>query len=348
MSGGRAGYKQGHMLRIPVEARRGLFGAAFCLSVLAPLAAQEKDDPSAAIEKWLATDHTSSRLMRETVQVVCDAEKGLAVLGSMQPMIAQKPDAPRSKGLRSLMVQVTLEHLRRTYKSGMVFVGQYDGLKPLQPWVDPFLFELLLDTPEWYPFTFRVRLVPAIRDLQRTLPGEDRVRAVLELVEDDREPTDLRQALAAMLWQWGKKKPAEAFVQELQRATTEGDGEDRVNATLHLADYYNLLRDYKRAAGAHRAAQALARGADYEMRPIAWYAAACVHALAGQKELGMKALERCAQMHASPDLDRSLRLERSLFEKDPEIALLRADERFAALLRVAFGDEPAKKDKGSR
>lgn len=316
-------------------------GTVVCLAVLAPLAAQEKGDPSVAIEKWLASEHTSDELMRQTVEAVCDAENGLAVLGALQPRLAAKPDAPRSKGLRSLLVQVTLEHLRRTYKSGMVFVGQYDGLQALQPWVDPFLFELLLDTPEWYPFTFRVRLVPAIRDLQRTLPDAERVAAVLAMVEDEREPTDLRQALAAMLWQWGKKKPAEAFVRDLQRATTEGDGEDRVNATLQLADYYNLLRDYPRAAGAHRAAQALARGADYQLRPVAWYSAACVHALAGQKELGMKALERCARMHASPDLDRSLRLERSLFEKDPEIALLRADQRFAGLLRLAFGDEPA-------
>ena len=75
------------------------------------------------------------------------------------------------------------------------------------------------------------------------------------------------------------------------------------------------------------------------MRPIAWYSAACVHALHGNVERGLEALERCARMHASPDLDRSVRLERSLFEKDPEIALLREDKRFAVLLKLAFGDE---------
>ena len=135
-----------------------------------------------------------------------------------------------------------------------------------------------------------------------------------------------------MLWQWGEKDYADTFVRELQLATTEGDGEDRVNATLELADYFNLLRDYKRAAGAHRAAQALARGADVELLPIAWYSAACVHALLGDTERGMKALQRCAEMHASPHLDRSRRLERKLFENDPEIAALRSDKRFPALL----------------
>lgn len=321
---------------------------ALSLSLLAPLAAQQKGDPAEAIEKWLASDHTSQDLLAETVQAVCDAKAGLTTLGKMQPMIAAKPNAPRSKGLRGLLVQVTLEHLRRTYKSGMTFVGQYDGLKELQPWVAPFLFELLLETPEWYPFTFRVRLVPAIRDVQLTLPDDARVAGIIALVEDDREPTDLRHALAAALWQWGKKKHAEEFVRELQQATTEGDGEDRVNATLNLADYFNTLRDYKRAAGAHRAAQALSRGAGVELRPVAWYSAACVHALLGQKELGMKALERCARMHSSPDLDGSLRLERKLFENDPEIATLRADERFPGLLKLAFGDESAGKDEQGR
>ena len=50
----------------------------------------------------------------------------------------------------------------------------------------------------------------------------------------------------------------------------------------------------------------------------------------------MAALERCARMLASPNLDKSLRLKRALFEQDPEIALLRADERFPKLLELAF------------
>ena len=316
-----------------------MLGAALICGWTASANAQVR--PAAAIEAWLASEHTSKQLMAETVKAVCDADDGLAALGRMQAEVEDAPDAPRSKGIRSLMVQVTLEHLRRTRKSGMTFVGQYRGLEALQPWVTPFLFELLLETPEWYPYTFRVRLVPAIRDLQVRLPAGDRVAAVTAIADDEREPTDLRRALAAMLWQWGKRAQAEAQVRELQLATTEGDAQDRVDATLALADYYNLLRDYKRAAGAHRAAQALARGADVELRPIAWYAAACVHALRGDKERGIAALERCAELHSSPYLDGSLRLERKLFERDPEIALLREDARFAELVKKAFGDKSA-------
>ena len=131
-------------------------------------------------------------------------------------------------------------------------------------------------------------------------------------------------------------------------ATTEGDGEDRVNATLLLADYFNLLRDYRRAAAAHRAAQALARGADVELLPVAWYSAACVHALNGDQERGLEALRRCAEMHASPHLDESRRLERKLFEQDPEIASLRADPSFGALLELAFGERDDEDEEGGR
>ena len=343
------------MLRLVEEARRRGIGALAGLILLASGAAQQDgpggerrdpQDPAAAVEKWLATDHTSEELMGETVRAVLEQpDKGLVMIGGMLQKALEQPGTPRSKGLRSLVVQVTLEHLRRTDKSGMVFVGQYGGLAPLRPWVNDFLFGLLLDTPEWYPFTFRVRLVPPLRDLQDKLPSEDRVQAIVALIEDEREQSNLRHALAGAMWQWGRKQYAEKFLQGLRRATGEGDGEDRLQATLDLADYYNFLRDYRSAARTHRAAQALAKGAGTELRPVSWYAAACVHALLGDKEQGMAALERCARMMASPDLDRSLRLERKLWDEDPEIALLRADERFAALVELAFGkpkQEPAK------
>lgn len=299
------------------------------------------------VEKWLATDHTSEELMADTVRAVLEAPReGLKLLGGMLPAAAEKPNAPRSKGLRSLCTQVTLEHLRRTWNSGMTFVGQYGELNEMQPFATDFVFELLLDTPEWYPLTFRVRLVPALRDIQLQPPSVARLDGIVMIVEDEQETTGLRNALAAALWQWGNQKYARKVLQQLRAETAEGDGEDRVNATLHLADYYNVLRDYKSASRAHRTAQALAKNAKVDLPPIAFYSAACVQALQGDVENGIKSLETCARMHASPDLDRSLRLERSLWEKDPEIAVLRADKRFAALLLMAFGEK--KKDEDAK
>ncbi|MEC8651598.1 MAG: hypothetical protein VXY92_03475 [Planctomycetota bacterium] len=330
------------------DARGGSLYAALSLLASAPVPAQGPVEPAAAIERWLASEHTSESLMTATVEAVCDAPDGLKVLGKKLQALQVTPGEPRSKGLRSLMPKVALEHLRRTYKSGMTYAGQYGGLASLEPWIGPFLFGLLLDTPEWYPLTFRVRLVPAIRDLQQQLPDAARVAGITRLVEDEREATDLRRALAAALWQWGRPRHAVEFIRELQLATTEGDGEDRVNATLLLADYFNLLREYRRAAAAHRAAQALARGAGVELLPVAWYSAACVHALNGDQERGLEALRRCAEMHASPHLDKSRRLERKLFEQDPEIASLRADPSFGELLELAFGERDDEDGEGGR
>jgi len=345
------------MLRPGGRVHDGLGRFALGLALSAVLTAQgqggaarpaHRQSAAAAIEKWLASEHDSADLMAATVATVCDAEDGLVVLGALQDRLVDASSGPRSKGLRSLFVKVALEHLRRTHKSDMTFVGQYRGLRPLQPWLDPFLFGLLLDTPEWYPLTFRVRLVPAIRDLSPKLPSADRVEAILALVDDEREPVALRRGLAALLWRWGKKSSAQRFVRELRMATAEGDGEDRVHATLQLADYFNTLQDYRSAASAHRAAQALARGAGVELLPVAYYSAACVHALLGDKERGIEALQRCAEMHASPNLDSSRRLKRELFEEDPEIALLRTDDRFAGLLKLAFGGRSDDDEAGGR
>jgi len=336
------------MIRI---ARSLLVGALLAVSVAAQEQGERSDAPQddkqvrerlrEVSEKWLASEHTDRDLLTATVRAVLEQpDVGLPWLGGLVPAIEKAPSAPRSKGARELLLRVTLEFLRRQHKSEMVFVGQYDPLQPLQPLVGELLFDLLLETPEWYPFTFRVRLVPALRDLQPRIPGARRLDAIIEMTNDTREPHDLRKALAAMLAQWGRGEYAAEFVRELQTATTEGDGEDRVTATLQLADYYCLLRDYESSARAHRSAQMLAKASDVPLNPVAFYAAACVYALLGDKEKGMDALRRCAEMHASPHLDKSLRLERKLFEKDPEIRLLRADPEFAELMKLAFGDEP--------
>ena len=180
------------------DARGGSLYAALSLLALAPVPAQGPVEPAAAIERWLTSEHTSESLMTATVEAVCDAPDGLKVLGKKLQALQVTPGEPRSKGLRSLMPKVALEHLRRTYKSGMTYAGQYGGLASLQPWIGPFLFGLLLGTPEWYPLTFRVRLVPAIRDLQQQLPDAARVAGITRLVEDERVPGMRDHALKAL------------------------------------------------------------------------------------------------------------------------------------------------------
>jgi|RhiMethySRZTD1v2_1073278.scaffolds.fasta_scaffold00180_3 hypothetical protein len=300
---------------------------------------------AAAAEKWVTSDQVSREHLDLTVTVmVAEPKLGIDWLAAQLPSADKAPELPRSKGVHGLCTHCVLEFLRRRHESGVVFAGQYDDLRRLQPFVGKMLFGLLLETPEWFPTTHRVRLVPALRDVQPTLPDAQTLEATIAIADNAAiEPEDLRRALAAMLWQWGRKQHAQAFIDALQKASSEGDAEERVNTMLELADLHYQLREYKTSANAHRAAQALASSTKVELRPNAWYASACVHALIGDVERGMAALEKCASMHAAPHLDESLRLKRSLFESDPEIALLRKDERFAGILELAFGK--AKSDK---
>lgn len=351
------GLKPVGIMPIHNDWRSRVLGLVLFVLVLAPGHAQE-DQPVAteeptqasklaavevAVEKWLA-DQVSTELMEQTVSAVLkDSQLGLSCLGKhLRVTEAMLPSGrqhqPRFKGIRSLATQVTLEFLRRTAKSEMTYVGQYDQLSLLQPFASEFLMGLLLATPDWYPFTFRIRLVPALRDIQLRLPSVDRVDGIVALINNQQESEGLRNALAAMMAQWGRTKYADTVVRRMREATMEGDGEDRIQTTIILADYYNVLRDYQKSAGAYRAVQALASGADVELLPVTWYASACVHALSGATKRAMRDLETCAQMHASPDLDSSLRLDRKLFESDPEIAALREDKRFASIVKLAFGD----------
>lgn len=308
---------------------------------------QRAAEVAAAAERWCGSDQTSEEQLAATVgTLLVEPAVGIAWLAAELPPATRAPAEPRSKGVVALGTRVVLEFLRRQHATSMTFQGQYDALLPLQPFAGELLLDLLLETPDWYPHTHRIRLVGALRDLLPRPPATTRLDAIVRLVEDAAiEPTNLRRALAALLWQWGTKQYAQAMVVDLVAATGEGDAEDRVQTTLELADFYTQLREYRQAATAHRSAQTLARQTQVGLRPIAWYAAACVHALLGDVERGIAALEELAALQASPDLDGSLRVARTMLETDPELAPLRRDPRFPSLLaRACPAAPPGAKD----
>ncbi len=309
------------------------------LSLTAAAPAQTRAEQIAKLaEPWLASDQSDRAQLDALVKaLLVEPKEGIAWLAAELPKATAAPVEVRSKGVLSLVTHTTLEFMRRQRASGITFVGQYAGLQPLQPVVGDFLFGLLLETPEWYPDTHRVHLVPALRDLQPRLPAAARLDGVTRIAENAAlEPDNLRRGLAALLWQWDKKQPAQAIIAALVAATGEGEAEERVQTTLELADFYNQLREYKQAAGAHRAAQTLAKSGKVTLKPIAWYSAACVHCLAGDVDRALAALEQCVEQLASPHLDSSLRLPRTMFDTDPELGPLRAHARWNELMQRAF------------
>lgn len=308
------------------------------LAAMAPGQGEPERLVAAAGEQWLATDFSSREELSATVRALLEHEQqGIAWLARQLSAAAAAPAEPRSKGVSMLVTPLTLELLRRRRATGITFRGQYDALRPLQPVVGDLLFEWLLETPDWYPTTHRLHLVLPLRDLQPQMPLPDRLAGVVAIVEDaELESEPLRRGLATLLWQWGVKRYAQAMITELTAATTEGQAGERVRATLELADFYTRLGELSKAAAAHRAAQALARSANESLKPADWYAAACVHALLGEVDRGIAAIESCAELLASPYLDVSLRLPRRMFDSDPELATLRRDARWAPAMARAF------------
>lgn len=334
------GYKQ--RMSPVVLAIAGLLGSTLPLpaqdGVGAGKPAVPPQDPVAACaavaEAWLASDQTSLRELEKVVHALfVDRDAGLKWLSAQLPKALQKPNEPRSKGVITLVTHEVLEFLKREHASEWRFAGQFKPLEVLEPVASEQLFRFLLDTPEWYPHTHRIELVPALRDLQPRAPAGDRQAAVSAIAKNaELEPIALRRALSGLLWQWGDKSCAQQWLNELQAACVEGDAEDRVMAMLELAEFQYSLRDYASSARTHRALQAMAKSAEVPLKPVDYYSAACVLCLSGKQELAFEQLQHCLELHGSRDTDSSHKLSRELFERDPEIAALRADPRFAELL----------------
>ncbi len=301
-------------------------------------------------EKWLATDQTDVDARGEVVQRILQEQVGAFswLCSELQKNTDSKDK--RARGFRALLVDAVVGFVMTQRNSGVVYRGQYLGLEPLQPFAAQTLFDLLLRTPDWYVDTWRIHLVPALADLQKTQPDPSLLLGVVDIVENvDIEPSDLRNALGTLLWQWGRKEYVEARARELRDQSGEGDAEDRLLAFRELADLWYRVQEHKRAASTHAVLTALADSAKLELLPTDWYWGACYNALCGKLDAGFSALARCADLHASDRVDPVRKLPQHLWQTDPDLAALRMDARFAPILLRAFPPQPSEGErKGDR
>lgn len=325
--------------------------------VLAPglaaprLSAQDDVDPAAAqlaqardaLAAWLASDHTDATLLGKTVSAISRAgAAAIEHLGARAKAANDAADKQAGRGLDAVITHFTVAYLKRETESGMLYEGQYDGLRPLQPFVGKLLLNLLLETPDWFSSKERHLLVFPLRDVFPTTPGDDVCKRLREIATDeDFEPDALRQNLAFALAQWGNRTLIEARIAQVSKDALADDISDERRAALRyeLADIHYNLREYDRAAKIHvdMLRQAEATGTD--LLPTHYYNAACCLARAGAADAALNELERAGKL-MQKGVDPSHRVARKLFELDPDLASVRGHARFRAIVRATFPDAP--------
>lgn len=246
----------------------------------------------------------------------------------------------RRQAAESLTTAVALGFIDDVKESGMVYAGQFDDLRLLQPHSGNLYLNLLLDTPDWFAEQRRVMLVPALRDLYPQRPGLRDLADIRQIAEhEELETWELRLALFCALAQWGDRELIDGHLRELERAAANSDEEDRLGTVRELAQTHHLLRDYAASAAHYRK---LLRGAERigaVLAPADYYNAACSMSLTGDLGSALDELERCVKLMRSGTVDPSLLLKRALFEGDPEIANIRKTDRFADLLKIGFPED---------
>ena len=303
----------------------------------------------AAVKTWLASDYSDRALLEDSVKVLLEVgEPAFRSLAGLLRNTVETGDQRNASGLESVITHLCLDFMQREVESEMVYAGQYDRLRILMPYTGRFYMGLLLDTPEWFPENLRWQVVASLRDLYPDSPGEIALADMQTIAEDrDFETEAVRLALSYALAQWGRRELVDRQIEQLEQDRREGDAEDQLFVLKTLADVHYQIRDYKTSARLHKEFLSRAKESGFPIGPADYYNAACNFCLTGDLESAFKALEACAELQKSDSVDSSLKLERNLFDNDPEIRAVRGTRRFEEIVQKAFGKkEDAKGARG--
>ncbi|MDA0372193.1 MAG: hypothetical protein O2865_00265 [Planctomycetota bacterium] len=305
-------------------------------------------DPAAAIREWVRSDHSDEALREAATKAVLDAgDAGLRALADT--VRRTRPDQrDRRIGVESLVATVVVGILERAHDSGMRFAGQYDRLRALQPYAGTFLVQLVVDTPDWFPDDMRALVVPALRDVYPRGPepgARTQLRAVAE--DEDFESQALRDALAYAFAQWGERDLVQPRLDEYQENAGSGSDTDELFFVRALAVVHYELREYEVAGKLWQRFVAGMQGLDAPVGAMDQYNAACTLARAGDTAGALEAIERCADLVAAGKVDSRAAITRRMFETDPDLLSIRAEERFVKATAKAFPESAAQKDGGS-
>jgi hypothetical protein len=324
-----------------------MWSTSLAVLVLSAQGIQEPDLPSlpagvaaarAAVDACLggASDHAARG--RAAVAI---ATAGRAAVHDLAMRIAAAragADAVGRDGaevLVALVPAVGVEVLRRELATGYVFAGQFDELRELMPEVGAFFAGLVVSPPEWLPEADVAIVLPVLRDVYASAPGDELRSRLRALAGDERIGAALQRSIACALAQWGEREIVDREREALAVRIAAGNGRDALAARSELAQLFYELREWARAATTQldylRTAEQHRRAM---LRPLDYYNAACHLCLAGRAEEALRELERCV------DLQRTaasrLRVDRKLFDRDPDLTVIRGTESFRELTRRAF------------
>jgi hypothetical protein len=217
--------------------------------------------------------------------------------------------------------------------TGMSYAGQYEGLCRLSWDVAAVLTKWLDDPPLEAEDRqeFVMACIRALRDVVKD-QGTDELRTKLKEIATQEYGWDtLKNCAAFALAQLGDASAADALLRQHRALTESEDRTEQARGWQSLAAAYSQLRRYGDSVEADGGGVKYPRAS----LPNWMYNAACSMARAGQKTAALAQLERALRTGR----DSSSPLRRILLEGDMDIASLRGEPRFAALMHEYYGIE---------